>query len=398
VRAAGVTTFANKVHGLPAKRALEELNAKMLTEGFIAANFHPTFVEALRSANFASELNCPAPFGPFTLTSSEESILADLSVSEFTDLSSTDTNALSEPRRAQFARAQALLKKAKIVVAPSLTDLGETTKLLEACATAYFGSVSNVAKWAREWHEFTTTEPSKMALQRLQVQYENFENLPMLLQVAMDRQIATFGQESLQGPSDGSPLATSQLFRSILDGTINVNIPNFVRTSLRDRAAVRAERDRIDRDHRTAQQEYQQPAFQFQQPPRPPPRRWDNPPPQQHRPTFPPPPPPGLSPYQPTPRVHPDLHCSDEMYRHVISPCLVAGRVRSPLFNGTPECLGRLLTGRCRRNPCPAVLNNPQAHDDPTPGSDRFTAIADCRRAMLNDYNQQRQDGQPDFR
>ena len=162
VRAAGVTTFANKVHGLPAKRALEELNAKMLTEGFIAANFHPTFVEALRSANFASELNCPAPFGPFTLTSSEESILADLSVSEFTDLSSTDTNALSEPRRAQFARAQALIKKAKIVVAPSLTELGETTKLLKACATAYFGSVSNVTKWAREWHEFATEEPSKI--------------------------------------------------------------------------------------------------------------------------------------------------------------------------------------------------------------------------------------------
>ncbi|EJK61650.1 hypothetical protein THAOC_17825 [Thalassiosira oceanica] len=336
--AAGVTTLANKIHGYPAKRALEELQAAMLDVGFIAANFHPTAieVEALRLAKFTPPIDGPAPFGPFTLCGSNESILADLMIPEFFALSSADENALSEPRRAQFERAQALLKKTKIVVAPSLQELGDTLKLLAACAKAHLGSLSRISKWASAWLDFVTKDPSKSALQRLQLEYDAFHDLPMLLQLSMDRQIANYSQCSQQGPPDGAALATDQLFESFLSGSASVNIPRFVKDSLTNRAAVRAERDRIDRDHQIAQREYQPPAFQFPPPPRQPPRRWDNPPQ-----SFPPPPPPGRSPYQPAPPaatpVHPALACSEEMYRQVIGPCLGTGRVRPPLFND-PHC------------------------------------------------------------
>ncbi|EJK63975.1 hypothetical protein THAOC_15339, partial [Thalassiosira oceanica] len=317
--------------------------------------------------------------------------------SQFITLSSEDENALSEPRRAQFERAQALLKKTKIVVAPSLHELGETLRLLAACAKAHLGSLSRISKWASAWHDFVTKEPSKSALQRIQIQYDTFSDLPMLLQLSMDRQIANYGRYCHQGPPDGAALETDQLFERFLNGSAVVNIPSFVKNSLTDRAAFRAERDRIEREHQIAQREYQPPAFQFQPPPRPPPRRWDNPP--QH---FPPPPPTGASPYQPAPptatSVHPTLACSEEMYRLVVGPCLADGRVRPPLFNGVPECLGRMFTGTCRRNPCHSLMRNPQAHDDPEPGSERFTALEHCRREMLTEYNRRRHPGQPDFR
>mmetsp|Transcript_35269 Transcript_35269/g.79117 ORF Transcript_35269/g.79117 Transcript_35269/m.79117 type:complete len:956 (+) Transcript_35269:3641-6508(+) len=397
IAAAGVTTLANKIHGYPAKRAREELDSAMQGLGFVSANFHPTAVDALRLANFTTPIDGPAPFGPFTLCGSNESILADLMTSQFITLSSEDENALSEPRRAQFERAQALLKKTKIVVAPSLHELGETLRLLAACAKAHLGSLSRISKWASAWHDFVTKEPSKSALQRIQIQYDTFSDLPMLLQLSMDRQIANYGRYCHQGPPDGAALETDQLFERFLNGSAVVNIPSFVKNSLTDRAAFRAERDRIEREHQIAQREYQPPAFQFQPPPRPPPRRWDNPP--QH---FPPPPPTGASPYQPAPptatSVHPTLACSEEMYRLVVGPCLADGRVRPPLFNGVPECLGRMFTGTCRRNPCHSLMRNPQAHDDPEPGSERFTALENCRREMLTEYNRRRHPGQPDFR